>query len=334
MNDPAARRLRRGIALTVLLLALVTGYVLSLATPVFEAVRLRNALLFTEAPPAAFAWTPDKVPADFLVEHRPVDARVQAALEESGALRVSGDWERARVLAGFLASQHKGRGNIDADLYTVIDRIFQGYGACSDFTQSYQALAHAAGLFVREWGFSFDGYGGHGHTLIEVYDRRRGKWLMLDVFNNFHAVRAATGEPLGALEFRDAVRSVAGIRDIAIRRNGPGRPGFAYEAELWDYYYRGAPQWFLWWGNAQQSYADHPLVRAATPVSIHVRQLAGILVGVQPSLRAVATPENAPARERMQALKARLLAAAGAGAVLLAALLWQLLRLLGMRRAR
>ncbi len=334
MDPAAARRLRRGIALTVLLLALVAGYVLSLATPVSEAVRLRNALLFAEAPRQAFEWTPDHVPADFLVEHRPVDARLQAALERSGALEVSGDWERALALAGFLAGKAKGRGNIDADLYTVIDRIFEGYGACSDFTQSYQALAHAAGLFVREWGFSFDGYGGHGHTLIEVYDRQRGKWLMLDVFNNFHAVRAATGEPLGALEFRDAVRSVTGIRDLAIRKNGPGRPGFAYEAELWDYYYRGTPQWFLWWGNAQQSYDDHPLVRAATPVSIHVRQLAGILAGVQPSMHVVASPENVGARAHMRALKWRLLAAAGAGAVLLVALLWQTLRLLGARRAR
>lgn len=334
MKEPAARRWRCGIALTLLLLLLLVGYVASLASPVFEAVRLRNALLFSDAPQAAFEWTPESVPADFLVERRPVDARLQAAVEQSGALREQGDWQRARLLAGYLARHAGGRGSIDADLYTAIDKIGEGYGACSDFTQSYLALAHAAGLFAREWAFSFDGYGGHGHTLIEVYDRQRRKWLMLDVFNNFHAVYAATGEPLGALEFRDAVRSVARIPDIAIRKNGPGRPGFKYQAELWDYYYRGAPEWYLWWGNANQSYADHPLVRAATPVSIHLRQMTGILVGVHPSLRAVATPENAPARAHMRALKLRLLVAAGVGAVLLAALLWQFVRLLGAPRAR
>lgn len=324
---------RRGIAINILLLLLLAAYLLSLTSPVFEAVRLRNALLIVDTPVADFNWTPDAVPKDFLVDHRPVDPRLLATVRQSGALDVQGDWNRGLALAGYLASEAAGRGNIDADVYTAIEMIREGYGACSDFTQSFVALARGAGLFAREWAFSFDGYGGHGHTVVEIYDHQRRKWLMLDVFNNFHVVHAASGEPLGALEFRDAVVS-GRTEGLAIRKNGPGRPGFLYESKLWDYYRRGAPQWYLWWGNAQQSYADQPLVRAASRLSIYARQLTGILVGVQPTMHVLATPENAAARAHMHALKAKLLGIAVAGLLLLLGLLWQIFRLRGTRHGR
>ena len=91
------------------------------------------------------------------------------------------------------------------------------------------------------------------------------RWLFLDVFNNFHVVDAASGEPLGALEFRDFA---AGNREgVAMRPNGSGRPGYHLRAKALDYYRRGAPEWYMWWGNAVFSYYAHPLVRVAGRVS-------------------------------------------------------------------
>ena len=65
--------------------------------------------------------------------------------------------------------------------------------ASSPAAATPRQLAGAAGLTAREWGFSFDGFGGHGHALVEVYDRGLSKWVFLDVYNNIQALDAATG---------------------------------------------------------------------------------------------------------------------------------------------
>ena len=59
----------------------------------------------------------------------------------------------------------------------------------------HTALAHASGLAVRPWAFSFDGLGGHGHIVVEVFDRQRGRWIMLDIFNNVIPVDRRSGQP-------------------------------------------------------------------------------------------------------------------------------------------
>src|SRR3712207_6947241 len=44
--------------------------------------------------------------------------------------------------------------------YEVIRNTGRGY--CGDYADVYTALALAAGLSVRSWAFSFDGFGGRG----------------------------------------------------------------------------------------------------------------------------------------------------------------------------
>lgn len=325
--------LRAGIAANLVALALLVGYVLSQAYPSTEAVRLRNALLIASGTRADFDWTPSRMPDSFAAEqHAPLPEFVSAAR----AVRVdplAGDWDTALALAGLLTRRVRDTGPIQSDLVTTYRAIVdEGQGYCADFTQVYLGLAHAAGLVAREWGFSFDGFGGSGHAVIEVFDRQRRKWVFLDVYNNAHAVDAASGEPLSALEFRDFV---LGRRSAPlIRANGPGRVAYPTDAKLVEYYRRGAGEWYLWWGNDVFTYDGHPAVRAAGRVSRALEQLAAVMVGVHPGIKVLATPENARELERMERLRWSLLVSAGLVAALLIALLAQLILLVrSLRRA-
>lgn len=307
-----------GIIANLLALGALAGFLLRLAWRPTEMVRLRNALLLEPSRAEDFLWTPDEVPADFRSEQRPASSdfiAVVAALDLTGL----DDWHKALRLAAHLAENAQDKGPVRDNLAATYCGIRNGYGYCADFVKVFLALAHAAGLVARQWAFSFDGFGGHGHTFVEVFDRRRGKWLFLDPHNNFHVVDAASGEPLSALEFRD--RLLGRRAAIRLQPNGSGRAGYALEAKALDYFRRGAAEWYLWWGNAVYSHYGHPLVRAAGRVSRLLEQLAANLAGTQPHIRAYPAPECYEAMHRMFALRRRLkvcMAAALALLVLLA----------------
>lgn len=327
------RLLRAGIAANLAALLLLAGYVLSQAYPSTEAVRLRNALLIARGTPADFSWTQKQIPPSFSVEqHAPLPEFV-SAVRAAGVDSQAGDWEKALALAGMLTRNARDKGAIQSDLVTTYRGIVdEGQGYCADFTAVYLGLAAAAGLLAREWGFSFDGFGGHGHTLIEVFDRQRDKWVFLDVYNNVHAVDAASGQPLSALEFRDFAlgRRPAPI----IRPNGPGRRPYSIEAKLVEYYRRGAGEWYLWWGNSVFTYDSHPAVKTAGRVSRSLEQLAAIAVGVHPRIKVLATTENVRQLERMERLRWTLLVSGVLLTVLLVVFLGQLILLLQHRRRR
>ena len=322
----------RLILLNLAALLVLAACVLSLAYPATEAVRLRNALLIGSGVPADADWTPGNMPATFMAARRAPTPEFIAAARAAGVREGAGDWANALALAGALTRNAQDGGAIQGDLASTYRAIVEdGRGYCADFTAVYLALAAAAGLPAREWAFSFDGFGGHGHTLIEVFDRRRGKWLFLDVFNNVHAVDAASGEPLGALEFRDFV---LGRRPApVIRANGPGRPGYKLEDKLIEYYRRGAHEWYLWLGNDVFAYDAHPVLRAAGHVSRSLQQLTAIALGVHPRIMALASSDNAPQLERMARLRRVLIVVAVLTAVLLPALVVQLVLFFRQQRA-
>ena len=309
------RLLRGGIAANLAAMLLLAAYVLSQAYPSTEAVRLRNALLIEPGIPADFSWTPDRMPASFMAErHAPPPAFV-SAMHEAGVDSAGGDWDKALLLAGMLTRNAQDKGPIQSDLTTTYRAIVDdGQGYCADFVKVYLGLAEAAGLVARRWAFSFDGFGGDGHTLVEVFDRQRNKWVFLDVYNNVHAVDAASGEPLSALEFREFI---LGRRPATIiRPNGPGRPGYKIESKLVDYYRRGAGEWYLLWGNNELAYDSHPAVRAAGWVSQSLGQLVAVALGVHPRIKVLVTTDNTPQLERMEKLRWRLLASAALFAAL------------------
>lgn len=310
-----------GVAANLLALGALAGYLLKQAWPPTEAVRLRNALLLQPSSEADFRWTPDAVPADFRRERRPAGTdflEIVAALD----LSALGDRDRALRLAGHLSEHAEDKGPVQDDLVATYRGIRAGYGYCADFVKVFLALAHAAGLDARQWAFSFDGFGGHGHTFVEVFDRSRGKWLFIDPHNNFHVVDAASGEPLSALEFRDSLLARRG--PVRMLPNGPGRPGYIHEDKALDYFRRGAAEWYLWWGNAVFSYYAHPLVRLAGRLSRTLAHLAANLAGVQPRIRIYPAPESRVAAQRMFALRRRLLAIAAIALLLLLLLAIQL----------
>ena len=304
-------------------IALLVGYVLAQAFPSTEAVRLRNALILEVGTESDFEWTPKQVPAGFLWERREplpqfaIDAkRVTGASDE-------GDWAKALSLAAMLVRNARRSEPVQADLSATYRAILEeGRGYCADYVDAYLALAHAAGLGARAWAFSFDGFGGHGHALVEVFDRSRQKWLFLDVFNNVHALDRESREPLSAMEFRDFV---LGRRDAPlIQRNGPSRLGYRVETKLLDYYRKGANEWYLWWGNNVYSYEAQAAVRLTGYLSHSLGQLAAIAVGVHPRIKAMPIPDNRAQIDRMLSLRWSLFVVAGAVAALCVLLACQL----------
>jgi hypothetical protein len=272
-------------------IVLVLGLLLREAWPPNRGVRLRNALLLDGSRPEDFAWKPPAIPPDFRLESHPAPPLFEKAVAELGARDVADAWERALLLAGHLSVHARDLGAIQSDLHTTYRRIMNGYGYCADFCRVYLGLASAAGLLARQWSFSFDGFGGHGHVVVEVFDPQRGKWLFLDVYNNFHAVDANSGEVLDALEFRDYVLGTRA--NVEWRANGAGRMGFKTQEGALRYYRRGVGEWYLWWGNDVFSVESRAPVRLLSRLSGPLGQAAATLTGAMPRIRALVTEENA-----------------------------------------
>jgi hypothetical protein len=320
-----------GVAVNLIALGALLALVLWWARRPTEAVRLRNALRLQPSREEDFNWVPPRFPSGYAVEHRPPDIAFRDIVASLGVDAKPGDWGKALALAGHLTERARDQGPVRADPLTTYRAVREGCGYCADFVKVFMVLAHAAGLVARQWAFSFDGFGGHGHAVVEVFDRQRGRWLLLDVYNNFHFVDAASGEPLSAFEYRDALLGRRGI--ALIRRNGPGRPGFIHENTAVDYYRRGIDQWYLVWGNAVSSYYSHPAVRWSGRISRWLAHLVANVVGAQPHIRIYATPANAQWVQRMFALRRRLQWVMFAGLLLLVALVVQLLALGAPARA-
>ena len=276
-----------------------TGWLTRLTLPSSQAVRVRNAFLLRRGRPEDVAWTPTTVPADFNVERCPTPAKIQAAVTSAGVHEAPGDWQQALALVTMLLRHWKCDGPIQSDPTSTYNGIVAGSGYCSDYVRVYLAAAHGIGLFCRQWAFSFDGFGGHGHTFVEIYDRQRAKWIFLDVHNNVYAVRPGTEEPLGGMELRSALLESS---PIEFRAAGGGRLGFANFDKLLAYFRRGAGQWYLWWGN---DVITRDTTGFAGLLSLMSGRLAHRVTSAfhLPPLVAIATVENEHEILRMERLR-------------------------------
>jgi hypothetical protein len=303
---------RRGLGLgtaAALSALLLVGCLVVLAphlTSSSELVRMRNALLY-QPEPAAPAWTPATWPTDFAVDLKPPMPLFAEVVAER-RLKVEGDdGATARAIAGHLLDGGKRRSEpIQANLSRTYRQIVgEGRGYCGDYADVFTVLASAAGLASRSWAFSFDGFGGHGHIFNEYWDRGRQRWVALDVHNNLFFVDEA-GEPMGALAIRDALLAQRSIRPHRLRDDV--RPGFAHESQLFAFYRRGLPEWYLWWGNAVQTLDQAWLPRLLAPLGRAAEQLGAVAAGVHPRLRVLHDVANAPQRERLERLRWTLVA--------------------------
>lgn len=263
-----------------------------------ELVKLRNAMVFNVISEQEASWTPDNMPADFRAEQAPVPAWLPG-------INVNGEKDLAYMLAqtAVLQPQHRRKGNaIQAGVEHTINTIAQQHsGYCADYTKVINVLAYAAGVPVREWAISFDGFGGHGHAFNEVWDQTLQQWIMLDVFNGFYAIDRTTAQPLSVLAFRHYLQHQP--QQIKLVQLAGSAFGFKHEQAAIDYYRRGANQFALWWANNELSYEQHPALRATTHISTHLEQLLAIMLGEFPQLKAISQPDNQQLIAQMLNLK-------------------------------
>ena len=220
------------------------------------------------------------------------------------------DWSRAVAISAYLLTSSGQRlqgGAVQSDLRTTLRRIERdGQGYCADFVRVFSALALTAGIPVRSWAFSFDGFGGHGHVFPEIWNRQAGKWQLVGVFNNL-AFLSADGEPLSGLAFRSAL--LERRTDLQFRPLVPAaRPGFVHPEKIRDYYERGAAQWYLWWGANPFSYDSAWSVRLFDGRSRSLAQFGAIVQGVHPRIHTVPTPQSVSDVAAMVRLRWHLLA--------------------------
>ncbi|MQM29099.1 MAG: transglutaminase [Candidatus Accumulibacter phosphatis] len=328
----AVRFWRRGIWLSLIALLLAALSLAPYLRSSTELVRMRHALVLVDGVGDSVDWTPAKVPADYLLERTAPYPEFADAVSRLRLEAMASDWERALAISRHLlgSSPELSGGAIQSDLRDTYQRIInKGEGYCGDFVRTFTGLAIAAGIPVRAWAFSFDGFGGHGHIWPEIWNRQLGRWQLLDVFDNLYVV-GADAVPLSALEFRRAMREdSASLRLLPLH---PGaRPGFVIEDKAWDYFGRGIDQWYMVFGNNVFSYDRALLVRTFGSLSRSLEQFGGIAQGVYPGVRILADEANREQVVAMQRLRWHLFLVAG---IALAALLGLLLSLLAWRRAR
>ena len=210
----------------------------------------------------------------------------------------------------------------------------QGRGYCADFVKAFNGLALAAGVPVRQWGFAFTAFGS-GHTFNEIYDRGRGKWLLVDSFHSLYFVDPQTREPLSTLEVHDRLLSLDPQRRGAeIVRIVPGRLPFRSEALALDYYRVGMRQLWLVWGNNVLDFERHPVTGPVSRVSRGAGQLLGLAIGQYPTIRIY--PVGVSERDLRELFRARdeLLLALACSAISVLLFGPQLLQLRRGRRAQ
>lgn len=322
---------RRGLWASVIVAILSMVSLLPYMGSSSELVRMRNALLLTDQHNAAnFNWTPANVPASFQWERGPVDPFFAEVADRLQLASLPGDWERALAISRHLlgSSATLLGGAVMSDLRQTYRRIVaDGDGYCGDFVDVFVAIAVAAGMPVRTWAFSFDGFGGHGHIWPEIWNRELARWQLVDIFSNTYFT-GASGTPLSALELRQAM--LGGAEQVQRSRLYPAVAfGMYIEETAWNYYRRGLPEWYMWWGNNVFTYDRALLVRASGGVSRSLEQMGGVLQGVHPTIRILAEPGNQAQREHMGRLRIHLFAAALVGgaaslaALVCASVLWR-----------
>jgi hypothetical protein len=273
--------------------------------------RVRNSLLFEIADEASFEWTPRNAPPGFRWEHVQRGAPwVEIAGRALGAERLdSHSYLQGVAIARHLASGGGRGGAIQQDTLAAYRRIVgSGAGYCADYTQVFNALSYLTDLPVREWGLTFDGYGGHGHAFSEVFDTRLDSWVMIDSFNSFYPVDRHSGRPLSVLEFRRRLLLEHPLEKIQIVRIDPKVFGFSSDDALVRYYRAGSDQFFLKLGNDVLSYDETPLIKYLRGVSRGLEQAAAIALGRQPRLLMMRTRGNADLLAALQHLRTATLA--------------------------
>lgn len=278
-----------------------------------ELVRLRNAVLLDRSLGADFDWSAPPS-ADFPFDAPPFDPHFDAVARELKLSELPDDWARALTISRHLlgSAPLRGGGVQDSLQRTHLAIVRRGDGYCADFIDVFLAIASSSGMQARAWAFSFDGFGGHGHILVELWNRDLQRWQLIDLFNNY-TFSAGQGTPLSAREFRDTVsREPAALELLPIEPRA--RVGWIHRDKALDYYRRGLDEWYLFWGSQVQSSERSALYRSLQPVSQAVAEAATMLHGGAPLVRPLATPANAGRIDALHRLRWQLWSSAASAA--------------------
>ncbi len=287
------------VAAAVLLgsVAFLAGYV----SDGQDQVLVRNSLVYEvaesieafRAPPAAGA-VPDEGGSEL----------PSALLADLATLRDDQAFATALALVRYLDTPGPPvGGRIASGSLQALATIRAGAGGyCADYTQVFLMLANVVGVPAREWGFSFRGYGGDGHAVVEIYDAALAKWIFLDVFNGFY-VTGADGRPLSFLELRrgllDGSTTVAAV--VTVTDVSP----FTSPERILHYLRRGISRAYLWDGASAAAAERQPVLRWLGERSRALSQLGAIALRLHPRMRIVPAPG-----ERAALLELRLVGAA------------------------
>lgn len=270
-----------------------------------DAVRIRNAMVAELGDPAQTEWGPDRIPADFKWEQLPAPEFFAAIADKviPSEMRQATALDRAVLLARHLrATSHHGN-PIQANTKETYEKIVGGQGGyCSDYTQAFNALALAAGLKVREWGFTWEDMA-NGHAFNEIWAPELEKWVFMDTFMSFYVVDATTGIPMSALEFRASLLGDAGAHEARVVPIVPERFGFKSPAKALDWYRRGVPQMFLLLGNSVFSYDADPIIRLTEPLPRSVEMVVAILLGEHPRFLFVPPASRPQAKNEVERMR-------------------------------
>lgn len=310
--------------------------ILRMVTPSSEAVRVRNALIFDVIDMREIQWIPSRYPRSFKLDTSspPVLFQNAVARMERSATGYNADVDLALAIGRYLAVGKVKGGAIQSDTVSTFETIMrEGTGYCADFTQVFNGLAHAAALPVREWGMSFDGFGGEGHAFNEIFDRERGQWVFVDAFYSFYVTDRSTDLPMSALQFRERLKDRKSWPSIRVVPISDVRFAFDSEIRALEYYYRGVDEFYVWWGNNVFQYDSSPMVQVAARISRSAEQVFAILAGVHPQIRIPILPENEASIAGLKIVKFKFLALLLLQTIVASALLIQLVRYLSTNRS-
>lgn len=293
-----------------------------------ESVRLRNSLIASVGSPADFDWTPANVPAGFRWERGPAPQEfVDVTAKLLAAADGQSNFDKMLILARHLRSRPTNDSPVGVSTVEAYHKIVdEGVGWCSDFTQVLNGLSFAAGLPVREWGFSFDGFGGLGHAITEVWDEELRKWVFLDSYYSFYLRDIATKAPFSVQDLRAFLKSGKPHDAVEIVPIVPERIGFQSPEKLVAYYRDGADQFYLHWGNDVFALDANATVQSLRRVSPALSQVTAIVLGIYPEIRISPDDARLPPAESLFALRDRFFAVLAAIVVLslalIAAIVW------------
>jgi hypothetical protein len=294
--------------LVVLILSLVLTiyYFAKLIQPITEATKIRNSLISLKGTVEGVTWTPNNIPVSYLKEKNTSKQFKQIAKSILGSEQNgSNNFNKGLEIAKHLM-QGPGRGDgVQTDTLTAYRKIMTEGGAyCADYSQVFNAIAIASGIPVREWGMTFDGFGGDGHTINEIYDSDFNKWIMIDSFYSFYVKNTETNVPLSVIELRKVLLNNMDDK-YKIVPISTEKYAFKNDELALDYYRKGITELYLWWGNNVFSYDDNKWVRLAAKYSRSLEQVIAILLGVHPKIYIIETKENIKTIESLYAKRER-----------------------------